>query len=234
MRKLLDLLQTKKEISLFKLFLGLFVIVAIIGGIYFFQKQNNPVNKQTTEVSDLLSKVGLLIDLPQNETPVIARITDAEKLKGESIFEKAVTGDYALIYNKAGKIIIYRPYANKIIETAPLSSIKTLSNSASQTQVEPKAVSLDNLTVSLYNAGATGSAILEVAENKLKEAYPKLKIVGKEESSKKTYTKNLIVDVKGSKTSEIKLLQDLFGADLSSLPEGESIPASDFLIIVVK
>lgn len=208
------------------------IVIAAIGIGAFFYQRNFTGDKKEREVADVLSKVGQLIDLPSDETPVIAIISDADKLKSEPIFAKALKGDYVLIYNKFGKIIIYRPFTNKIIETAPLSSIKTLP--ASNAPAQQIAPALDNVTIALYNGAATGSAILNDTEKKLKDNYPKIKIVAKEESSKKTYSRNLIIDTKGTKNNEVGELKKLLDADISSIPEGENPPGADILIIIVK
>ncbi len=86
------------------------------------QQQNDPTVKIKAETNDLLSKVGKLIVLPQDEQPTIATVTDLEKLKSQPFFEKAQLGDKVIIYTKAKKAILYRPEENKIVELAPLTT----------------------------------------------------------------------------------------------------------------
>jgi hypothetical protein len=75
----------------------------------------------------LENKVSLLVDLPQGETPTIATVNDASKLKNQAFFANAKDGDKVLIYSKAGKAVLYRPSSNRIIEysTANLGSSPT-------------------------------------------------------------------------------------------------------------
>lgn len=72
------------------------------------------------ETEDLLKKVGKLVELPINETPTIATVTDKEKLQDQPFFSTAENGDKVLIFTEAKKAILYRPSINKIIEIAPV------------------------------------------------------------------------------------------------------------------
>jgi hypothetical protein len=70
--------------------------------------------------SDLLSKISLLIELP-DEKPTIATVSDPERLKEQVFFARAKKGDVVLIYTQARKAILYDPIANKIIDVAPIA-----------------------------------------------------------------------------------------------------------------
>ena len=90
------------------------------------------VEKQT---KDLIGRVGLLVTLPQGETPTVAAVSDAAQAKQQSaFFANAENGDKLLMYVKAGKAILYRPSTNKIILEAPL----TFNNPASPAPVVKK------------------------------------------------------------------------------------------------
>lgn len=85
------------------------------------QTKQNQTQKQT-ENQMLLKQVSELIVLPQGEEPVIATVTDLEKLKGQEFFKKALQGDKVLIYQVSKKAILFRPAVNKIIEVAPIGA----------------------------------------------------------------------------------------------------------------
>lgn len=89
--------------------------------------QNNPqalVQKQSQAIID---KVGALMELPANETPTVAAVSDAAAARTQSnFFANAQNGDKVLMYVKAGQAILYRPSTNKVILVAPL----TFSNQA--------------------------------------------------------------------------------------------------------
>jgi hypothetical protein len=105
----------------------LILLIGIIGltvGIYYFVQysriKDNPDMIQKEEVQRLVSVVGKLIELPEEETPVVATIMDREKLADQDFFKNAQNGDKLLAYTKSMKAILYRPSAKKIINVAPI------------------------------------------------------------------------------------------------------------------
>lgn len=73
------------------------------------------------ETAAIIAKVGKLIRLPEGETPTLATVADPSKLKDQQFFAKAKTGYRVLIYPKAKEAILYDPFANKIVEVAPVT-----------------------------------------------------------------------------------------------------------------
>jgi len=106
-------------------------IIAIGTAAYFVNRYNesqkevkrlsNPTEAAKSEQQQLISKVGALTDLPKNETPTVATVTDISKLKGQAFFTNAQNGDKVLIYTGAKKAYLYRPSTNKIINIAPVN-----------------------------------------------------------------------------------------------------------------
>lgn len=84
--------------------------------------QNDPAAKTRQANDELISQVGKLIILPENEQPTIATVSDLSKLAGQPFFAKAEVGDKVLIYQQAKKAILFRPSTNQIIELAPLNN----------------------------------------------------------------------------------------------------------------
>jgi hypothetical protein len=120
--------------------LGLLVL-GLAGTSFMFYKRSkelttNPQKVTQEENQKVIDAVAKLALLPEGETPTIATVTDADKLKaGQAFFAKAANGDKVLIYTQALKAIMYRPSENKIIEIAPLvigSSNQTPAPAASQ------------------------------------------------------------------------------------------------------
>jgi hypothetical protein len=81
----------------------------------------NPTESAKAATSELIAKVGKLTQLPQGETPTVATVTDASKLKSQSFFARAENGDRVLIYVKAKQAYLYRPSTDKIIQIAPIN-----------------------------------------------------------------------------------------------------------------
>lgn len=73
------------------------------------------------EAEKVLSEVGKLIALPNDEKPTIATVSDVEKLKGQQFFKNAANGDKVLIYTNSRKAILYRPNDKRIIEVGAVN-----------------------------------------------------------------------------------------------------------------
>jgi hypothetical protein len=112
--------------------LAIVVIAAIATSAYFYQQyqksqeelekvKSNPEEIAKQEAKALVDRVAQLVDLPSNEDPTVATVTDAKKLKKQPFFSTAKNGDKVLIYTQAKKAVLYRPATNKIIEIAPVS-----------------------------------------------------------------------------------------------------------------
>jgi type II secretory pathway pseudopilin PulG len=105
----------------------------------------NPQLAVDQQTKDLIGKVSHLYNLPTNETPTIAEVSDPAKAKQQSaFFANAQKGDKVLLYVKAGEAILYRPTTNKIILVAPLtfsnsskSSNKTSTSTNTSTSTTP-------------------------------------------------------------------------------------------------
>lgn len=80
------------------------------------EKATNPTQASQDAKQEVINKVGLLIVLPQNETPTLATVKDAESLRSQEFFARAQNGDKVLIYPNAGRAVLYRPSVNKVIE----------------------------------------------------------------------------------------------------------------------
>ena len=103
------------------------ILLLAAGGYFYFQSQKPQSPQPGTEaaqeeVRKLVTEVGKLMELPVGENPTIATVTDVEKLQNQPFFQKAQNGDQVLIYQVAGKAILYRPSLKRIIDVAPLTT----------------------------------------------------------------------------------------------------------------
>jgi uncharacterized protein YneF (UPF0154 family) len=123
-----------KKTSFFKahyvLFIILFLAAVAAGGAgyYYYQKYtaaqqllSNPNLAVERETNDLVMQVGRLMVLPGDETPAVATVTDAEKLKEQEFFKNAENGYKVLIYTNAKKAILYDPVRNIIVNVSPVN-----------------------------------------------------------------------------------------------------------------
>jgi hypothetical protein len=214
--------------------LPILLLLAVVGYL-FWQNQQLKQGQTTADVGAVVEKVGKLIELPQGETPTVANVTDVQKLRNQPFFARAQNGDQVLIYSKAGKAILYRPFTNKVIEIAPISSETSLSGQGTNPLPTRKIVDMKNLTVAIYNGGVTGSAELtQKVESQLRDKYPTIKIISKEESVQKDYTNTQVVDVSGAKKEQAQELATFLGGVVAELPHEETKPIADILIIAVE
>lgn len=106
-------------------FLMLLAVIVIVGtGAYFATRTSTTIDTRSDasqDVANLVALVGKLIELPTDEEPVIATVSDPQQLKNQAFFAKAQKGDKVLIYNKSRKAILYNPTTNRIIDVAPLN-----------------------------------------------------------------------------------------------------------------
>jgi len=129
--KLVNLKTLNNKKSLMMLVSALLIVALAIGGGYYYNKYHdsqkkvaqlsNPQTSAKVQVSDAVTKIGRLVDLPSGETPTLATVNDPAKLKDQAFFANAKVGDQVLIYTQAKKAILYRPLTNKIIEIAPVN-----------------------------------------------------------------------------------------------------------------
>jgi len=104
--------------------IGFLFIVFLV--VYFLiarqSDQANPDVALQKETKALTDRIGRFMELPADEQPTLATVTDNEKLKGQTFFTHAQNGDKLLVYPKAKKAILYRPSTKKVIEVSNLIS----------------------------------------------------------------------------------------------------------------
>lgn len=218
--------------------LGAFLLVAAAGGGYLFYNyhasqnelkmlRDNPEAANRQEATEVVAKVGRLMELPTNEQPELATVTDINKLKSQQFFSKAVNGDQVLIYTQSSKAILYRPQTNKIIEVASVNL------SQSQPQLSPSQPA-PKLKVAIYNGSAVKGAA-ETTQKTLTEKVSNVEVVARQNASKNDYTKTVIVDISGKQKEAAAQLSKVLGASVGPLPEGETKPNdADLLVILGK
>lgn len=213
------------------------VAALAIGGYYFLQYQKsrellkNPAQAGQMETKKLIERVGKLVELPTDEEPTIATVSDITKLKSQSFFQHAANGDKVLIYQKAKKAILYRPSTNKLVEFGPINIGSAEQNSASPSAaLTPTPVVLN---IILRN-GTKTVGFAATVEKDLKIKDPSITVVSKD-NAKNNYTKTLIIDLKGTQKEASKRLVNLLNGELGELPVGETKPQNaDFLVILGK
>lgn len=116
--------KTEKKRRIIVPVLTALLILAAIGFGVVYKKytdvKNNPEKVAQAEIADIVQKAGKIISLPKDETPILATVSDSDKLKDQPFFAEAKNDDKLLIYTKAKKAILYRPSSNMVVNVGPL------------------------------------------------------------------------------------------------------------------
>jgi len=114
----------KTKLKLMGIILLALIGLGGVGASFYWYTQyqkvvTNPTAGSPEEIQSIVKKLSVFMDLPE-ETPSIVTISDREKLQNQEFFKKAKNGDKIIVYEKARRIILYRPSNNRIIDVAPL------------------------------------------------------------------------------------------------------------------
>jgi hypothetical protein len=207
----------------FKRFLLLLFCVGAISGAagsyYFYNKYQallaNPNVEAEKQTEDLIAALGELMELPADETPTLAVISDKEKLENQPFFQSVENGDILFAYTVSMKAILYRPSTNKIIEVAPI-------NLAAE-ETSP-------VTVAYYNGTLTTGLALN-AEKLVEENFSNFQTAVVSAAAHSDYKTTLVIDLSGQHGEEAAELAAFLNGTVASMPADENVPTADILII---
>lgn len=194
--------------------------------------QQNLLKQETAEI---VAKVGRLIVLPQDETPTIATIADAEKISQEQPFyQNAHNGDKVLIYVQAKKAIIYDATRDILVNVGPVfiensGETKTEANTGQPTV--PAEIKI--LSVEVRNGSATKGVAATWGDELKKEST--FNVVNVDTAANADYQGNVIVDLsQGDKIDLLSALQAKFpnASLVKVLPAGEKPTTAEVLVII--
>lgn len=100
--------------STHRLYIAIAILFLLFLALFYWKSRPTPN-------TNLVAKIGTLIELPAGEEPTIATVTDKTKLTDQPFFASAQNGDVVLIYTHAKKAYLYRPGSNKILDVAPVN-----------------------------------------------------------------------------------------------------------------
>lgn len=215
---------------------GLLIIFGGVGGVIKLSKENqrlkteiqvlkeDPNKIAKEETAKVVALVGKLVILPEGEEPVMATVTDKEKLKDQPVFAKAENGDKVLIYSIAQKAYIYNPTKNVIVDVVPVN-IGDGSITITGTDIN------NPLKVVLVN-GTKTAGLTNTLEQRIKDK----KVLGISVTAKSTaktsdYQKTLVIDLTGKWGSQATQLAQLVGGEVAT-QSAEDRPAADLMVIV--
>lgn len=225
---------------------GIIALVAIAVGAYFvwqnYQLKKNPNLASQEENKEIIEKVGKLMELPKDDTPTVATVTDKEKIKEQAFFKDAENEDKVLIYVKGEKAILYRPSTNKIISVTTVKLDRPQGqNSPAGAQAKPEEnqqtsagdEQAKKIKLAIFNGSKTAGMTLKI-EDELKGEMDNLDIVTKDNAKKTDYEKTIVVDVSGSHQSEAEKIAQVIGGEVGQLPDGENSGEAEIVIIAAQ
>ncbi|HWY80015.1 MAG TPA: LytR C-terminal domain-containing protein [Candidatus Sulfotelmatobacter sp.] len=227
-REIIDKKNIFKKIAMV-FFICLFLLLVCVSAYLFYQYQtikkqltNSPlmaVKAAQEKTKKLVSEISQFMELPKNEMPTLATVTDISRLKEQLFFQKAKNGDELLIFTKEKLAILYDPNVHKIVTVGPV----TIGNQPSQSS---------QAKIVLRN-GTDVSGLTSKAEAQLKKTFPGIDVAKKEQAAKSTYSKTIVVTLNAKAKNAAVSLAKLYNAPLSDLPAHEKKPEGmDILIIL--
>jgi len=205
-----------------------------------------------SDIQTVKEAIEKLMELPTNEDPVVATVTDIDKIRSQKFFANGQNGDRVLIYKENKKAILYRPAINKIIEVSqvsgldgqpadptgtptdpnqgvPASSQETKLPASEEVQTDKDSATTESsVKVAVYN-GSTIKGLAQKIGDKT-ALIPGVAITQKINATG-NYEKTVVVDLSGSHLELAKKIAESLGGEISALPTGETKPTADILII---
>lgn len=236
----------------------LLLLVAVLPSAYFYAQYkktqsmlSNPAVLGQKEVDGLIQQVGKLIDLP-SENPTVATVSDKSKLANQTFFARAENGDKVLIFPKAQKAILYRPSINKLIEVGPVNIQPTsapnelgaaISVTPAATTIAPSAKVITpsaalTPTVTLKRIavlnGTNINGLTKQTADKLTQGVKDVTVTIRGNAQKHDYKETVVVDLTENNIDKTKEIATFLNGQVGALPEGESKPDADILIIAAE
>lgn len=224
--------------------IGLIIAIGIIWGID-VRIEKSKVKKasvQSEENIKVLEELGKLVDLPTDETPVIATVIDKSKLSNEPFFAKAINDDVVVIYPETKVAYIYRPSTNKVIDFTRVAladntvdntqGMSTTSSNTSQSEAN-KSNAETTFTIKIYNGNET-TDYASVMEPVIKEKYGNNAVVSKAGLTTGRYSETLVCMTGESyrmKAEEIALMS---GGTINTCPPGENTTDANIVLILAQ
>ena len=188
------------------------------------QLKRDPQEVAKEEVRMLSEKISRLVVLPEGEEPVVATVTDKEKLKDQPVFEKAENGDKILIFANAKKAYIYSPSKNVIVDVIPVNIGEGGTNIPGVDEKNP-------LRLALYNGTTSPGLTVELEKRILEKKILGVSVSAKGNATSKTYPKTQVIDLTGKKGDQAAALARLLDGEVAT-ETSEIRPSADMLVVI--
>lgn len=191
---------------------GLLVLIIVTAGFGILHHAKQSPQGQMKQV---VAQVGKILELPTNEQPTLATVTNATDVRKQPFFIHAQTGDKLLLYATNKWAVLYRPSANKIINVGPINGT----------------VSYTQFSAAIRD-GTTDSQLAETVAGKITSSFPNGKVVEKSTAHRTDFPTSIVIAVNDKDQDLAAQIADALGMQVGNLPIGETAPTSDILIII--
>jgi len=181
------------------------VVVLAIFGLTFFNRHKNP----TLSDDGLIITVSRQLNITGDPNPAVLTVVNKEKTN-QPFLNDSKDGDKVLLYYKAHKSVLFRPVENKIIKSGSYTP------PAAKIQVRQGTTNVKHVNDILA----------------LLKAVPNTTISTQDASVKSDYSETLVIDVSNRYTTEITDVAKAIKGQVRSIPQSESVPDADILVIV--
>ena len=194
--------------------IGLLIVLVIGLGLFLTHRYKTNTSPQA-QVQTLVSEVGKLMQLPTNEQPTIATVSNQATVSKQAFFINAKDGDKVLLYSKNKLAILYRPGNNKIINVGPINGT----------------LSYAHFSVAIRN-GTTNSQFAGEVNSQLSASFPYSQIVEKAAASRDNFPSTIVIAINSADDDIAAQIATSIGGQVGILPIGEQTPKADILIII--
>lgn len=160
--------RARKRRHRFTLLLILAVLIALgifaYSALQYLSIQEDAEARKVQEAEKVAVVVGKLIALPEGETPLLITVDDATIYRNEPIFARVKEGDQILVYTVAGKIVIYRPEKNIIVDAMSLDFTGNIPSIVNQSETE-QATTTDAVDADTNTATSTDTVLESVEDD---------------------------------------------------------------------
>lgn len=182
------------------------VVLLVAGGLLAYSQFARSSSDRVADTS-LIEKVGRLVVVPPDEVPKVSTVVDPSQTD-QPFLANAQKGDKVLLYLAASRAIVYRPSTGQIVNMGPL------------VQPQPR----------LFVRNGTNKPISESFDMKIKNLSG-YQYISQDKANDRRYAKTIVIDVTGSRPDVARRLAEELDVSVGELPEGESRPDADVLII---
>ncbi len=184
------------------------IAVAVILSIITFAVGWQLFSKSNPQETRLVTRIRSMAEVPQDEIPTVQTITDKNKAT-QAFLQQSEDGDKLVLFVQSKIAVLYRPSTDRIVALGPIE--------------------LSAPTVFLRNG--TNQDDVAALVDKLAKAPEEYRLLSRDKSAK-DYTQTLVVDLSGVRPRDAQQLAATVGGIVAKMPEGESRPEGELLIII--